>query len=144
MRLSLAVLAFSAALGSGPLWAHSASSPRPSGVRVAVSPKLVSVDDGDTVAIRWSRSDVETVRILGIDTPETRHVAHDIPFDQPFGPEARAFAQGVFANAQSVELLRAKTLDPYGRTLGYVFVNGATMVIPAKRHSWGALKSLYR
>ena len=125
MRLSLAVLAFSAALGSGPLWAHSPSSPRPSGVRVAVSPKLVSVDDGDTVAIRWSRGDVETVRILGIDTPETRHVAHDIPFDQPFGPEARAFAQGVFANAQSVELLRAKTLDPYGRTLAYVFVNGA-------------------
>ena len=83
------------------------------------------VDDGDTVTIRWAAGDLETVRILGIDTPETRHVEHDIPFDQPFGPEARAFAEGVFANAQSVELLRAKTLDPYGRTLGYVFVNGA-------------------
>ena len=125
MRPSLAVLAFCAALGSGPLWARSPPNPRPSGVRVAVSPKLVSVDDGDTVAIRWPGGDLETVRILGIDTPETRHVAQDIPFDQPFGPEARAFAQGVFANAQSVELLRAKNLDPYGRTLGYVFVNGA-------------------
>ena len=133
MRPSFAVLALSATLGSGPVWAQAPATPRPepspqprpSGVRVAVSPKLVSVDDGDTVTIRWSRSDLETVRILGIDTPETRHVEHDIPFDQPFGPEARAFAQGVFANAQTVELLRAKTLDPYGRTLGYVFANGA-------------------
>ena len=82
------------------------------------------MDDGDTVTIRSAAGDLETVRILGIDTPETRHVEHDIPFDQPFGPEARAFAQGVFANAHSVELMRAKTLDPYGRTLGYVFVDG--------------------
>ena len=134
MRSSLAVLAFSAVLGSGPLGAQAARpepspQPRPSGVRVAVSPRLVSVDDGDTVAIRWAAGDLETVRILGIDTPETRHLEHDIPFDQPFGPEARAFAQGVFAGAQSVELLRAKTLDPYGRTLGYVFVNGANYSI---------------
>jgi endonuclease YncB( thermonuclease family) len=133
MRPSFAVLALSATLASGTLWAQPPGTPRPepspqprpSGVRVAVSPKLVSVDDGDTVTIRWSPSDLETVRILGIDTPETRHVEHDIPFDQPFGPEARAFAQGVFANAPTVELLRARTLDPYGRTLGYVFVNGA-------------------
>ena len=133
MRPSFAVLALSAALGWGPVWARAAATPRPepspqprpSGVRVAVAPKLVSVDDGDTVTIRWSANDLETVRLLGIDTPETRHVEHDIPFDQPFGPEARAFAQGVFANAQTVEILRAKTLDPYGRTLGYVFANGA-------------------
>ena len=132
MRRVLAVLAFIASLGSAAFAGQSPSSsrpepspqPRPSAIRVAVSPRLVSVDDGDTVTIRWPAGDLEIVRILGIDTPETRHVEHDIPFDQPFGPEARAFAQGVFAAAQSVELLRAKTLDPYGRTLGYLFVNG--------------------
>lgn len=131
MRPTLAFLAFAASLGSQ-TWAEPppaphpepSPQPRPSGVRVTVSSRLVSVDDGDTVAIRWSAGDLETVRILGIDTPETRHLEHDIPFDQPFGPEARAFAQGVFAAAPSVALLRAKTLDPYGRTLGYVFVNG--------------------
>jgi endonuclease YncB( thermonuclease family) len=82
------------------------------------------MDDGDTVDIRWSRDDLETVRILGIDCPETRHIEHNLPYPQDFGPEARAFAKGAFAAATEVELLRSATLDPYGRTLGYVFLNG--------------------
>ncbi len=98
--------------------------PRPSAQRVAVDPALVTVDDGDTVNIRWSREDTEIVRILGIDTPETRHLPHDLPFDQPFGLEARAFAQGAFAAATRIEILRATTLDPFGRSLAYLFLNG--------------------
>jgi micrococcal nuclease len=108
---------------------------RPHGTRVPVPVKSVSMDDGDTVVIRWPAGDIETVRILGIDTPETRHLEHDIPFDQSFGPEARAFAAGVFAASKDVELLRAGTLDPFGRTLGYVFVNGmnySLLVITAR------------
>jgi endonuclease YncB( thermonuclease family) len=98
--------------------------PRPAGTRAAVPPALVTVDDGDTVVISWSKDDVETVRVLGIDTPETRHLPHDLPYAQPFGAEARAFAQGAFSVASKVELLRAATLDPYGRTLGYLFLDG--------------------
>jgi micrococcal nuclease len=108
---------------------------RPHSTRVAVDPARILVDDGDTVVIRWSRDDLETVRVLGIDTPETRHVEHDIPYAQCFGPEARAFAQGAFATATSVELLRAGTLDPYGRTLGYLFLNGrnySVLVVEAR------------
>jgi endonuclease YncB( thermonuclease family) len=101
-----------------------APQPRPHGTRVSVDPALVSVDDGDTVVIRWSKDDVETVRLLGIDTPETRHLPHDLPYAQPFGPEARAFAQGAFSVASQVEILRSAALDPYGRTLGYVYLNG--------------------
>jgi endonuclease YncB( thermonuclease family) len=98
--------------------------PRPHAMRVPVDPARIQVDDGDTVVVRWSKDDLETVRILGIDTPETRHVEHDLPYAQPFGPEARGFAQGAFAAATQVALLRASTLDPYGRTLGYLFLNG--------------------
>ncbi len=98
--------------------------PRVHGRRVAVEPRQVTVDDGDTVFVRWGQGDLETVRILGIDTPETRHPEHGLPMAQPFGPEARAFAQGAFAVATQVELLRSATLDPYGRTLGYLFLNG--------------------
>jgi micrococcal nuclease len=98
--------------------------PRTSMKRVAVPVEAMIVDDGDTVNIRWSADDVEIVRILGIDTPETRHVAHDIPYAQAFGAEARSFARGVFAATEKVELLRAATIDPYGRTLGYIFVDG--------------------
>src|SRR5512143_1345879 len=108
---------------------------RPHATRVPVDPSRILVDDGDTVVIRWSRDDLETVRILGIDTPETRHVEHDIPYAQAFGPEARAFAEGAFATAATVELLRAQTLDPYGRTLGYLFLNGrnySVLVVKAR------------
>jgi len=97
---------------------------RPHSVRLAVDPARIQVDDGDTVVIRWSRDDLETVRILGIDTPETRHLEHDLPYAQAFGPEARAFGRGALATATQVELLRARTVDQYGRTLGYLFLNG--------------------
>jgi len=98
--------------------------PRPSLVRVAVPLELIDVGDGDTVSIEWGDDDRERVRILGIDTPEVAHPRYGMPFDQPFGPEAAAFAAGVFAAAVDVELLRAAETDPYGRTLGYFFVNG--------------------
>ena len=109
--------------------------PRPHSLRVPVDPARVQVDDGDTVVIRWSKDDVEIVRILGIDTPETRHPEHDLPYAQSFGPEARAFARGAFAAANEVQLLRSRTLDPFGRTLGYVFVNGrnySVLVVEAR------------
>src|ERR1700678_539535 len=97
---------------------------RPHGQRIKVDPALIKVEDGDGVDINWGSGDTEIVRILGIDTPEVRRLEHNLPYDQAFGPEARAFAQGAFAAATEVELLRSPTLDPYGRTLAYLFING--------------------
>jgi len=100
------------------------SQPRKHSVRVPVDPQKVEIDDGDTVFIHWGPHDREDIRVLGIDSPETQHLPHNIPFPQPFGDEARGFASGAFATATSIVLLRAATLDPYGRTLGYLFING--------------------
>ena len=108
---------------------------RPHSMRVPVDPARIQVDDGDTIVIRWSKGDLEIVRILGIDTPETRHLEHNLPYAQSFGPEARAFAQGAFAVGTQVELLRASTVDPYGRSLGYLFLNGrnySVLVVQAR------------
>lgn len=108
---------------------------RPHGQRIKVDPALVKVEDGDGVDINWGSGDTEIVRILGIDTPEVRRLEHNLPYDQAFGPEARAFAQGAFAAATEIELLRSPTLDPYGRTLAYLFINGrnySVMVIKAR------------
>jgi micrococcal nuclease len=108
---------------------------RPSGTRVAVDLQTLDVDDGDTANIRWPGGDTEVVRILGIDTPETRHVAHDLPYAQAFGAEARGFAMGAFAAATKVEILRSSMMDPYGRTLGYFFINGvnySVLVVKAR------------
>jgi micrococcal nuclease len=90
---------------------------------VKVPKELVGVDDGDGIVVRWPEG-AETVRILGIDTPETQHLEHDIPYPQPFGEEARGFLLGCVAASDEVTLLRADKKDSYGRTLGYVFVDG--------------------
>lgn len=103
--------------------------------KVTIDPARIRVDDGDTVTIEWAQGDVERIRILGIDTPETRHVEHNLPYPQPWGHEARGFAMGAFASATKVELLRASMMDPYGRTLGYLFINDvnySVMVVMAR------------
>jgi micrococcal nuclease len=108
---------------------------RPHSTRVPVPAALLQIDDGDTVAIRWTEKDEEIVRILGIDSPETRHVEHNLPYAQPFGEEARAFARGAFAAAGRIELLRAATVDPFDRTLGYLFIDGrnySTLIVRAR------------
>lgn len=92
--------------------------------RVEVPKELIGFDDGDSIAIRWNEKRTETVRILGIDTPEVLHLDHGIPYPQPFGPEAAAFLHGCILGATKVELLRSGQKDPFGRTLGYVFVDG--------------------
>jgi endonuclease YncB( thermonuclease family) len=142
MKRTIPALALLTVLSAGDAFGQAAAArpepktqTRPHSTRVPVDPARILVDDGDTVVIRWSKDDLETVRVLGIDTPETRHVEHDIPYAQPFGPEARAFARGAFATATTVELLRAGTLDPYGRTLGYLFLNGrnySVLVVQAR------------
>ena len=74
--------------------------PRPHSVRVPVDPLRIEVDDGDTVVIRWSKDDRETVRILGIDTPETRHLEHNLPYRPgSSGPRPVASRSGAFAAA---------------------------------------------
>lgn len=97
---------------------------RPSGEIVPVPVDKIDVDDGDTVTIHWPDGDKEVVRFLGIDTPELAHPEFNLPFDQPFGREAAGFAKGAFAVAKRVGLRRAPMKDPYGRTLGYLYLDG--------------------
>jgi endonuclease YncB( thermonuclease family) len=122
-RIFLTII-FVLALAVTALAADDRTQTRPSLERVTVDPALVEVGDGDTVVIDWGDGDRERVRILGIDTPEVAHHSMGWYDDQPYGRRATAFAEGVFAAAQTVELLRAAETDGYGRTLGYLFVNG--------------------
>lgn len=126
-RAALLLVAATCALFAGPLAAQNRErkpQTREINTRVQAPAGAVQVDDGDTFTIEWKPGDVETVRILGIDTPETKHPEHSIGEDQPFGPEARAFAQGALAFTDKIELVRSNTLDPYGRTLGYFYLDG--------------------
>ena len=114
-------------VGGGPAAAAPGFQTRPNGVRVAVDPGQVRWMDGDTAEIHWSRSDVETVRVLGIDTAELfgrRQYGPPRGALDPRGAEGRGFARGTFAIARRVELQRAAGLDRYGRSLGYFYLEG--------------------
>ena len=77
------------------------------------------VVDGDTVVVRGERSPAETVRVLSIDTPETKDPRKPV---QCWGPEATAFATVTLLD-QRVRLVPDPTqdaVDRYGRSLAYV------------------------
>ena len=112
---------------------------RAHGVRVRVDEVRIRIMDGDTAEISWSASEKETVRVLGIDTPElfgSKRHSPNAPPPRAFstaGAEARGFARGAFAVARDVELMRAATLDHFGRTLGYFFLDGRNYSVLAVR-----------
>jgi micrococcal nuclease len=83
--------------------------------------RVVQVLDGDTVVVELADGSTDTVRLLGVDTPETHHPTKPV---QCFGPEAAAFTAEQLTG--SVVHLEAdvERRDLYGRRLAYVVVDG--------------------
>jgi micrococcal nuclease len=78
----------------------------------------VRVVDGDTVVVRIAGRD-ETVRLIGIDTPET--VKPDAPVEC-FGHEASDHTTALLPVGAEVRLVRdVEARDDYGRLLAYVY-----------------------
>ncbi len=50
--------------------------------------RVVQVLDGDTIVVRGAGAPDETIRLLGVDTPETHHPRKPV---QCYGPEAAAY-----------------------------------------------------
>lgn len=76
------------------------------------------VVDGDTVVVDIGDGD-ETVRLIGIDTPET--VKPDTPVEC-YGPEASALTKELLPEGTRVRLVRdVEPRDAYGRLLAYVY-----------------------
>jgi micrococcal nuclease len=84
---------------------------------------VIRVVDGDTLHVRLDGRDT-TVRMIGMNTPET--VKENTPVEC-FGPEASDYAKHTLTG-QSVTLefddSQGRT-DQYGRTLAYVWLEGA-------------------
>jgi micrococcal nuclease len=84
---------------------------------------VASVVDGDTIKVR-ARGALTTVRLIGIDTPETRHPSKPV---QCFGPAATKAAKRLLRPGQAVRLVTDPTQDTrdrYGRLLAYVYPKG--------------------
>lgn len=77
------------------------------------------VVDGDTVVVDIDGHS-ETLRLIGIDTPET--VKPNSPIDC-FGPEASAFTKHLLPKGTPLRLERdVEARDDYGRLLVYVYM----------------------
>lgn len=90
--------------------------------------KIVRYVDGDTIAVDMEGV-VETVRFIGIDTPETHKPNTPV---QCYGPAAAAFTKNLIKNAGGRVRLQADPTntnrDRYDRLLRYVYLPDGTLV----------------
>lgn len=98
---------------------------------VTEQPGTYAIDhyvDGDTIAVKMNGK-VETVRFIGIDTPETHKPNTPV---QCYGPAAAAHTQNLIKNAGGNVRLAADSegtnRDRYGRLLRYVYLPDGTLV----------------
>ncbi|MEO8364398.1 MAG: thermonuclease family protein [Ilumatobacteraceae bacterium] len=79
---------------------------------------VVDVIDGDTVDLTIA-GHRKRVRLIGIDTPETKHPEKPV---QCFGPQATRFTESLLADGTEVRIERdVEARDTYDRLLVYLF-----------------------
>src|SRR5690349_24159915 len=85
------------------------------------SARVIHVVDGDTIDVRLQDGSDDTVRYIGIDTPET--VKPDTPV-QCGGPKAHAVNERLVGGRTVTLRFDAERRDVYHRLLAYVYVPG--------------------
>jgi micrococcal nuclease len=81
---------------------------------------VVRVVDGDTIEVRLG-GELEDVRYIGVDTPET--VKPGTPV-QCFGPRASRFNHRLVEGRRVRLVFGVERRDVYGRLLSYVYLGG--------------------
>lgn len=84
---------------------------------------VVQALDGDTIVVNdgSARGATETIRLLGVDTPETHHPHKPV---QCYGPEAAAYTQSRLEGKWVRLEDDVERRDVYGRRLAYVYMGG--------------------
>lgn len=81
---------------------------------------VIRIVDGDTYVLEDRKGSKKKIRIIGADTPETKHPSKG---KEPFGKEATFFAKKHLLG-KSVRLKFEKSKkDRYGRILAHVFLD---------------------
>jgi micrococcal nuclease len=112
--LVLLAVAVALLLWRGDLRDGSEEEPAPPGR--SVTARVLRVVDGDTIEVSLD-GDVEDVRYIGVDTPES--VTPDEPVEC-FGPEASAFNERLVDGRTVTLRFDSERRDRYGRLLAYV------------------------
>jgi micrococcal nuclease len=92
--------------------------------------QVVRIIDGDTIEVQKNNK-TERVRLIGVDTPETKHPERGV---ECFGPESTEFTRKL-VSGKTVRL-KADTIsankDRYNRLLRYVYVEPTNEHLNAK------------
>ena len=80
------------------------------------------VVDGDTIIL----SNGERVRLIGVDTPETKHPNKPVQY---FGKEASAFSKRMVEGKEVTLEYGQQKRDKYGRLLAYVYLMDGTLTL---------------
>ena len=100
--------------------------------------RVVDVVDGDTIEVELG-GEIEDVRYIGVDTPET--VAPGEPV-ACFGPEASHANERLVAGEQVRLVFDAEQRDHYGRLLAYVYVEPKDLLVNAELLRRGLARTL--
>ena len=82
---------------------------------------VTQVIDGDTIDVDRGHGETETIRLLGVNTPETHHPDRPV---ECFGPEASAFTESRLLGRRVQLEYDVESHDIYGRRLAFVVVDG--------------------
>ena len=84
------------------------------------------VVDGDTIDIAIG-GNTERVRLIGINTPETKHPTKGM---ECFGPEASAYTEQLLPKGTKLRVERdVEARDKYGRLLLYVYIENSNVFV---------------
>lgn len=105
------------------------------------SAKFSKCIDGDTAYLIIDDKDIK-VRFLAIDTPET--VDTNKP-EETFGKEASDFTCNMLTNANEIiiETENSYSVDKYGRTLGWVWIDGKLLQDEIVKNGLGQVAYIY-
>lgn len=81
--------------------------------------KVYAHVDGDTIGVKDRKSNKYKVRLLGANTPETKHPNKGVEF---YGKEASEFTKRKLLNKKVFLQKDSTDLDLYGRALRYVWL----------------------
>jgi len=90
------------------------------------SATLKGVVDGDTIDIAIGGK-IERVRLIGINTPETKHPTKGV---ECYGPEASAYTEQLLPKGTKLRVERdVEARDKYGRLLLYVYIANSNVFV---------------
>jgi micrococcal nuclease len=81
--------------------------------------------DGDTFYVDNGSKKGVKIRLIGIDTPETKHPKKGVEY---FGKEASAYIKNLLEGEKVRLEFDVDTFDRYNRVLAYVFLKDSTFV----------------